>query len=83
MLENTENMLTSWHGNTEGLALWSQSPPVGGSYLEDVPVSRCEAIYGGCGGAATVRHTFHSKWLHSRSIRQDVLCLEEEHEQLL
>lgn len=76
-------MLTSWHDNTEDLALGSLSPPVGGPNLEDVPFSRCEAIYGGCGGAATVRHTFHSKRLHSRSIRQDVLCVEVEHEQLL
>ena len=46
-------MLTSWHDNTEGLALWSLPPPVGGLNLEDVPVSRFEAIDGGCGGAAT------------------------------
>lgn len=76
-------MLTSWHGNAEDFALWSLSLPVGGSNLENVTVSWRKAIYGGCGGAATVCHTFHSKWFHSRSIRQNVLCLEEEHEQQL
>lgn len=73
-------MLTSRHGNTEGLALRSMSPPVGGFNLENVTVSRCEAIYGGSHGAATVCQAFHSKRFHSRSIRQDVLCLKgEEH----
>lgn len=41
------NVLTSWHDNTESLALWSLSPPIGGSDLEDVPISRCKTIYGG------------------------------------
>lgn len=75
-LEILWRVLTSWHGNTKSLALWSLSPPVSGSNLKNVTVSRCEAIYGCCGGAATVRRAFHPKWLHSRSIRQDVFWRE-------
>lgn len=76
-------MLTSWHGNTEGFALWPLSSSVGGFNLEDVPLSWCESVYGSCHGAATIRYCFHSKWLHSRSVRQDVVCVKVEHEKLL
>lgn len=71
-------MLTSWHGDTKGLALWSLSLPIGGLNGENVTVSRCEAIYGGCRGASIVLHAFCFKRLHCRDISQDVLCLERE-----
>lgn len=70
-------MLTSWHGNTEGLALWSLSLPIGGLNGENITVSRCEVIYGGCFGASMVLHAFCFKRLHGRDISQDVLCLKE------
>lgn len=68
------NLLTLWHGNTEDLALWSHSPPVGGSYFENVTLSWGQTIYGGCSGAATICDTFHAKWFHSRGIRQNIFC---------
>lgn len=65
--------LTSWHGDAEGLALWSLPPPVGGPDFKDVAIPWCETIYSGCGGAASVCNAFHSKRLRCRSVRQDVL----------
>lgn len=76
-------LLTSWHDDTEGFALWALSPPVGGSDLEDVPFSWCETVDSGRGGAATVCHALHSEWLHGRGVGQDVFCAEVEHEKLL
>lgn len=72
-------MFTPWHGNTEGLALWSHSSPVGGSDLENITLSWCQAINGGFGGALPICYGFHPEWFNSRSIGQNILCVDMKH----